>query len=62
MLCGQRSSGFVMRQLIFLAAGLVVAGSYPARFADRAVEARPEPQAAILEPANDLRASTTVAA
>ncbi len=51
-----------MRQLIFLAAGLVVAGSYPARFADRAVEARPEAQAAILEPANDLRASTTVAA
>jgi hypothetical protein len=46
----------------FLAAGLVVAGSYPARFADRAVEARPEAQAATLEPANDLRASTTVAA
>ena len=30
-----------------------------ARFADRAVEARPEPQAAVLEPANDLREPTT---
>jgi len=48
-----------MRQLIFLAVGLVVAGSYAARFADRAVEARPEPQAAVLEPANDLREPTT---
>ena len=47
-----------MRQLIFLAVGLVVAVSYPARFADRAVEARPEPQATILEPANDLREPT----
>lgn len=48
-----------MRQLIFFAVALVVAGSYMARFADRAVEARPEPQAAVLEPANDLREPTT---
>src|SRR6516165_328452 len=54
---GRRSSGLVMRQLIFLAVGLVVAGSYATRFADRVVEARPEPQ--ILEPANDLREPTT---
>ena len=46
-----------MRQLIFLAVGLVVAGSYATGFADRVVEARPEPQ--ILEPANDLREPTT---
>src|SRR5262249_19907151 len=56
--CGHRSSGLVMRQLIFLAVGLVVAGSYAAGFADRAVETRPEPQAVILEPANDLRKPT----
>jgi aspartyl protease family protein len=48
-----------MRQLIFFAVALVVAGSYMARFADRAVEARPEPQAAVLEPVNDLREPTT---
>ena len=48
-----------MRQLIFFAVALVVVGSYMARFADRAVEARPEPQAAVLEPANDLREPTT---
>ena len=48
-----------MRQLIFFAVALVVTGSYMARFADRAVEARPEPQAAVLEPANDLREPTT---
>ena len=47
-----------MGQLIFLAVGLVVAGSYAARFADLAVEARPESQAAILETANDLREPT----
>jgi len=48
-----------MRQFIFLAVGLVVGGSYAAGFADRAVETRPEPQAVILEPANDLRKPTT---
>jgi hypothetical protein len=57
--CGRRSLGFAMRQLIFFAVALVVAGSYMARFADRAVEARPEPQAAVLEPVNDLREPTT---
>ena len=46
-----------MRQLIFLAVGLVVTGSYATRFADRVFEARPEPQ--VLEPVNDLRESTT---
>ena len=45
-----------MRQPIFLAVGLVVARSYAARFADRVVEARPEPQ--VLEPVNDLREPT----
>ena len=48
-----------MRQLIFLAVGLVVTGSYATRFADRVFEARPEPQ--VLEPVNDLRESTTSA-
>ena len=56
---GRRSLGFAMRQLIFLAVTLVVAGSYMARFADRAVEARSEPQAAVIEPANELREPTT---
>ena len=56
---GRRSLGFAMRQLIFFAVALVVAGSYMARFADRAVEARSEPQAAVLEPANELREPTT---
>jgi aspartyl protease family protein len=56
---GRRSLGFAMRQLIFFAVALVVAGSYMARFADRAVEARSEPQAAVIEPANELREPTT---
>lgn len=48
-----------MRQLIFFAVALVVAGSYAARFADRAVETRIETQAAVVEPANELRESST---
>jgi aspartyl protease family protein len=48
-----------MRQLIFFAVALVVAGSYIARFTDRAVEARPEPQAAVIEPTTELREPTT---
>jgi archaellum component FlaG (FlaF/FlaG flagellin family) len=52
---------FAMRQLIFFAVALVVAGSYMARFTDRAVEARPEPQAAVIEPTTELREPRPVA-
>ncbi|MGB7939947.1 MAG: TIGR02281 family clan AA aspartic protease, partial [Pseudolabrys sp.] len=38
---------------------LVVAGSYAARFADRAVETRTEPQAAVVEPAIELLEPST---
>jgi aspartyl protease family protein len=48
-----------MRQLIFFAVALVVAGSHMARFTDRAVEGRPEPQAAVIEPTTELREPTT---
>jgi aspartyl protease family protein len=51
--------GFVMRQLVFFAVVLVVAGSYAARFADRAVETHTEPQAAVVEPAIELLEPST---
>ncbi|MGB9261082.1 MAG: TIGR02281 family clan AA aspartic protease, partial [Pseudolabrys sp.] len=38
---------------------MVVAGSYAARFADRAVETRTEPQAAVVEPAIELLEPST---
>lgn len=48
-----------MRQLVFFAVVLVVAGSYAARFADRAVETHTEPQAAVVEPAIELLEPST---
>ena len=47
-----------MRQLVFFAVVLVVAGSYAAR-ADRAVETHTEPQAAVVEPAIELLEPST---
>jgi aspartyl protease family protein len=47
-----------MRQIFFLAAALLVAGGYAARYADSAVEAQPDSQAAVVQPAYEPREPT----
>ncbi|HEY6022670.1 MAG TPA: TIGR02281 family clan AA aspartic protease [Pseudolabrys sp.] len=44
-----------MRQIFILAAALLAAGAFAARFADRAVEGRPDSQVAVLQPAYEPR-------
>jgi aspartyl protease family protein len=48
-----------MRQIFFLAAALLVAGGYAARYADHAVEAQPDSQAAVVQPAYEPREPTS---
>lgn len=48
-----------MRQLFVLAVALLVAGVYAAFYADRAVRTHPESQAAVVQPANELREPTS---
>lgn len=48
-------AGSVMRQIFILAAALLAAGAFAARFADRAVEGRPDSQVAVLQPAYEPR-------
>lgn len=52
-------AGFAMRQLFVLAVALLVAGVYAAFYADRAVRTHPESQAAVVQPANELREPTS---
>jgi aspartyl protease family protein len=48
-----------MRQIFFLAAALLVASGYAARYADHAVEAQPDSQAAVVQPAYEPRGPTS---
>jgi len=48
-----------MRQLLFFAAVLLVAGGFAARYAERAVEAHPDSQAAVVQPDSGPREPTT---
>ena len=48
-----------MRQIFFLAAALLLAGGYAARYADRAVEAQPDSQAAVVQPVYEPREPTS---
>ena len=49
------SSGFVMRQLLFFGAVLLVVGGFAARYADRVVDAQRDSQAAVVQPAYEPR-------
>ena len=48
-----------MRQLLFFAAVLVVAGGYAAGYADRIVETRPDAQASLVQPGHEPREPNT---
>jgi aspartyl protease family protein len=49
----------VMRQLLFFAAVLLLAGGFAARYAERAVEAQPDSQASVVQPDNGPREPTS---
>lgn len=48
-----------MRQILIVAAALLVAGGYAARYADRAVKKQPDSQAAVVQPAYEPREPTS---
>jgi len=48
-----------MRQIFILAAALLAVGAFAARFADLAVEERPDSQAAVIQPAYEPREPTS---
>jgi aspartyl protease family protein len=48
-----------MRQLLFFAAIMLVAGGYVARYADRAVETHTDAQASVVQPGNEPREPTS---
>ena len=48
-----------MRQLLFFASILLLAGGFVARYADRAVATHPDSQASVVEPAYEPREPTT---
>jgi aspartyl protease family protein len=48
-----------MRQIVFLAAALLAVGAFAARFADRAVEAHSDTQAAVVQPTYEPREPTS---
>ena len=48
-----------MRQIFILATAVLAIGAFAARYADRAVEGHPEPQAAVVQPAYEPREPTS---